>query len=101
MKGVAVETVIKLMVIILVLLVIVYWLIRSPKVLSAEQCRSLLINWCKDCVLKGWKGALPWSDDLLVCVDKYVNILGISTFNVVGNCASTETRTECAKFGIT
>jgi hypothetical protein len=101
MKGIAVETVIKLMLVFLVLLVIMYWLIRIPSVLSPEQCRSLLIDWCKNCVFKGWKGALPWSDDLLACVDKYVNILGINPFNVVGNCASSETRTECAKFGIT
>lgn len=103
MKGIAVETIIKVMLLVLVLLLVLFWLIRvtGNKEISVEQCRSLLIDWCKDCVLKGWKGALPWGDDLLVCVNEYVNILGLNPFNVVGNCASTETRTECAKFGIT
>jgi len=103
MKGIAVETIIKVALILLVVSLLVYWIIMTAgnKQISVEQCRTMLVNWCKDCVLKGWKGALPWSNDLLICVNNYVNILGINPFNVVGNCASTETRTECAKFGIT
>jgi hypothetical protein len=102
MKGLAVDTVIKLMLVLLVLLFIGYWLIRSPKVLSAEQCRSLFIDWCKNCFFKGWTGALPWSEDLLSCADKYANATGMKTpITYAGGCNLPEARNECAKFGIT
>jgi hypothetical protein len=104
MKGIAVETIIKVALLLLVISFLVYWLITltGNKIISVEQCRSLLIDWCKDCVLKGWKGALPWGDDLLVCVNEYVNILGLKTpVTYAGACGFSDARTECAKFGIT
>jgi hypothetical protein len=104
MKGIAVETIIKVTLLVLVLSLVLFWLIKvtANKEISVEQCRSLLIDWCKNCVLKGWTGALPWGDDLLVCVNEYVNILGLKTpVTYAGACGFSDVRTECAKFGIT
>ncbi len=104
MKGVAIDTIIKVMLLLLVLLSVTYVLIKTFKgaeTLSLEQCRFLFIDWCKNCVLKGWTGNLPWSEDLLQCVDKYYAILGFETpIDYVGACGNPDAKNECAKFGI-
>jgi hypothetical protein len=104
MKGIAVETIIKVALLVLVLSFVVYWIIKAvgnPGT-SIEQCRFLFMDWCKNCVLKGWNGALPWSDDLLRCMNKYATVIGIKTpITYAGGCSLVDARNQCAKFGIT
>ena len=78
-KAVAIPYIIALVIGIIVLAFIAYWVYKSisSPILSLEECKSRLINWCTQCEAAGWPDdpTNPWRmkmpDELRECANKY------------------------------
>ncbi len=71
-KGIAIQTILLLLVGILVVGIIVYMVYRyfvgAP--LNEQECRARAITWCTGCKNAGWTGGTVGSD-LDTCADSY------------------------------
>jgi hypothetical protein len=103
-KGVAVQTIIMVMLGIVVLLFVGYWLVRvfTTPALSEEECRSLYIDWCRNCALKGWSGTIAWDTNLVDCMAKYNTKMGFPVaIPNPGLCSDATNKNNCGIVGIT
>ncbi|MEM3714534.1 MAG: hypothetical protein QXP77_00070 [Candidatus Aenigmatarchaeota archaeon] len=99
-KGIAIPYIIALVIGIIVLVFIVYWLYRlfGPGPITAEQCRSLMIQWCNACKNLGWSGGNAAPE----CVSGYPEIVGGYISNLA-NCdytANQDVDDACRAVGI-
>ena len=86
MKGIAIQTVLMLLVGILVVGIVVYMVYRyifAPP-LSIQECRAQFISWCTTCKATNFNGGFVLGDNLANCVNKY----GFCPPN--GNCRLTD-----------
>jgi hypothetical protein len=73
-KGIAVQTILLLLVGILTVGVIIYavYTLTSGSTMSELQCRGLIISWCTSCSNLGYPAGGPgMSDKLKDCAQKY------------------------------
>jgi hypothetical protein len=100
-KGIAISTIIMLMLGVVVLLFVGYWLVRafSGKGLSSQECKSQFISWCEACAAKNWIGTATWSTDLTNCLALYDKTLGI-TQGTAGDCATNLTGCKAVGIGV-
>lgn len=77
MKGIATETIAKLLIVIIVVAIVVYiiyrYVVNSP--LSELECRTMMSTWCANCKLSEkdgtYSGGSRMGDKLGQCVTKY------------------------------
>jgi len=73
MKGIAIQTILMLLVGILVVGIIVYMVYRymfAPG-LNQNDCRAQLISWCNTCKTAGWTSGFGMSSALATCTNSY------------------------------
>ncbi|RLI97607.1 MAG: hypothetical protein DRP00_03795 [Candidatus Aenigmatarchaeota archaeon] len=75
-KAVAIPYIIALVIGIIVLAFIAYWVYKSisSPILSLEECKSRVINWCTQCAAAGWpdeQARMKMPDELRECANKY------------------------------
>jgi len=102
-KGVAVQTIIMVMLGIIVLLFVGYWLVRvfTTPGLSQEECRTLLIDWCRTCSARGWDGtAYEVPSALTACLNRNAAALNINANTIQAGLCSAAASNECAKVGV-
>jgi hypothetical protein len=100
-KGVAVSTIIMIMLGVVVLLFVGYWLVRvfTGAGLSSQECKSEYINWCNSCAARGWTGTATWSTAMVDCLGKYAQIIGLTTpLGANGDCAAN--KNNCIAVGV-
>ena len=69
MKGIAIQTILLLLVGIIVVSIIVYLVYsytRSPT-LSKTECLSIVTNWCTTCMVSGWDQYIECPSDVKAC----------------------------------
>jgi len=72
-KGIAIQTILYLLIGVLVVGVLVYLLysyVLSP-ILPETECRALATSWCTSCKTGGWTGGPAASSDLQACGGDY------------------------------
>jgi hypothetical protein len=85
-KGIAIQTILYLLIGVLVVGVVVYLVytyVMNP-VLPETQCRAIATSWCTSCKTSGWTGGPATSDDLEACGGRYWPPLP-------ANCAAADT----------
>ncbi len=89
-KGIAIQTVLLLLVGILVVGVLVYALYSSTSnsPMSEYECRGKMISWCTGCSNAGWTGGTAMSDKLKECAQKYWSIAGHADCNAKQDCSA-------------
>ena len=102
-KGVAVQTIIMVLLGVVVLLFIGYWLVRtfSSPGLGQEECKTMLMDWCRTCGIKGWDSsayAVPTA--LTSCLGRYATALNVNANTIQAGLCSGAASNECAKVGI-
>jgi hypothetical protein len=102
-KGVAVQTIIMIMLGVVVLLFVGYWLVRvfSTPALSEEACRSIYIDWCRNCALNSWTGTNLWGATVTDCLVKYGTKMGFPV--AIPNpslCSDAVNKANCGIVGI-
>ena len=73
MKGIAIQTVLMLLVGILVVGIVVYMVYRyifAPP-LSIQECRAQFVSWCTTCKATGFVGGFEMGPTLTDCVNKH------------------------------
>jgi hypothetical protein len=81
MKGIAIQTILLLLVGILVVGILVYLVYRystSSSTLSTTECLTKVTNWCTSCMVSGWDTSVSLSKDVQDCAKK---IIGSATAN--------------------
>jgi len=78
MKGIAIQTILLLLIGVLVVGLLVYFVYRtfSGTSLNQQECREKVISWCSTCSLGGY--VLPGLDmgsDVATCVNTYYSSL--------------------------
>jgi hypothetical protein len=72
-KGIATETIIKIMLGLIVVAIILYliykFVLKSP--IAPEECKSRLVSWCTSCKISNFGADIVMSSDLQDCLDKY------------------------------
>ena len=73
MKGIAIQTILLLLVGILVAGVIIYlvYTYTSGPSLSSYDCRTNLISWCTTCSIVSWNDGTKLSKEVADCTTKY------------------------------
>jgi hypothetical protein len=102
-KGVAVSTIIMVMLGVIVLLFVGYWLVRTftGSTLSKEECRSEYIQWCRTCAGMSWTGTATWEASLVSCLGKYASNLGFTIpLGPSGACGNAVNQANCGVVGI-
>ena len=76
MKGIAIQTILLLLVGTLVVGILVYATYKSTtgSPLSEYECRGRMITWCTGCRNVGWSGGSGMSSELSACAQKYWSI---------------------------
>jgi len=102
-KGVAVQTIIMIMLGVVVLLFVGYWLVRvfTGKGLTAQECRSQFVSWCGSCAARNWPTGVTavWSADMVTCLNSYAQTIGLTTpLPANGNCELN--KNNCIAVGI-
>ena len=72
-KGIAIQTILMLLVGILVVGIVVYMVYRymfAPG-LGQNECRAQLVSWCTTCKTAGWSGGFGLSDALRTCTNTF------------------------------
>jgi hypothetical protein len=93
-KGIAIQTILMLLVGILVVGIVVYMVYRymfSPQ-LGINECRARLVTWCTTCATAGWKGGLELGTDVANCASQYFAytiVSGVDCSDQIGNNAAT------------
>jgi len=98
-KGIALQTILMLLVGILVVGIVVYLVYRymvGPG-LTTEGCRQAIVNWCTTCSASGWISNIKVSSDVNNCWNN--NFFNPSV--VITDCAVANTNNYCDQFGIT
>jgi hypothetical protein len=80
-KGIAIQTILYLLLGILVVGILVYLLYTytTGPGLDINKCRSLVTNWCNGCMIAGWKtgfGTIDSSKDVYTCIKTYFGSTG-------------------------
>jgi len=72
-KGIATETIIKIMLGLIVVAIILYliykFVLKSP--IGSEECKARLVSWCTSCKIANYDAVLDMSNELQDCLDKY------------------------------
>ena len=73
-KGIATETIIKIMLGLIVVAIILYliykFVLKSP--ISPEECKARLVSWCTSCKISNFKAdPFEMSEDLKTCIDNH------------------------------
>jgi len=73
MKGIAIQTILMLLVGILVVGILVYmvYLYMFAPGLDMNDCRTQLVSWCTTCRTVGWVGGFDLSSNVADCTEKY------------------------------
>jgi len=72
-KGIAIQTILMLLVGILVVGIVVYMVYRymfSPGI-GIQECRGRVVSWCTSCAAVGWKGGIILTPDAASCARNY------------------------------
>jgi hypothetical protein len=98
MKGIAIQTILLLLVGILVVGILVYMVYRytAGKSLSSDECRAQFIVWCTNCysanITKGAGGTLP--STLHDC------LLGTMNIDLATSSTCATAKSYCQQFGV-
>lgn len=98
-KGVAVHTIILVLVglIVLVLLTYLVWTsFTEQKSIPMEQCRSKFMVWCRSCGYQNWADGINIPSDISDCLGDFPE-LGIT---VPAQCDDAHSLNSCGKVGI-
>lgn len=101
-KGIAVQTIILVLLGLVVLVFIAYWLytlFAGETPLSMEQCRIKLLTWCEMCKNNDWSAAIALASDATAsrCYNDYKDQFGMSSIGVP-TCSNMQS--NCATLGI-
>jgi len=106
-KGIAIETILYLLLGIIVVGIIIYlvYTYATGGQLSEQQCRSKVISWCTGCSVANWAAvsSKDATSDVGQCIDTYFPTGNFGT-NFPVNCNATsggipgETKTFCDAF---
>jgi hypothetical protein len=93
-KGIATETIIKIMLGLIVVAIILYliykFVLKSP--IAPEECKARLTSWCTSCKISNFLAVLDMSSDLQDCVVKY------TLSSVHHTCKDVNVPTECKPY---
>ena len=86
MKGIAIQTILLLLVGILVVGILVYLVYRYTRssTLSKTECMGLVTNWCTTCMTSGWDVNVKITQDVKDCG----NMLTSGWWDDNGDCDS-------------
>jgi len=72
-KGIAIRTILTLLLGVLVVGILVYmvYTYATGPGLDMEGCRSRVVNWCTGCKIAGWSRTIPAGDDIKTCIPKF------------------------------
>jgi hypothetical protein len=93
-KGIAIQTILMLLVGILVVGIVVYMVYRymfSPG-MGIQECRGRVVSWCTSCAAVSWRGGITLSPDVAGCASQYFGytvVNGIECNDHIGNNAAT------------
>jgi len=91
-KGIAVPTILKLVIGVIVIVIIVFliyrYVLKSP--IGEQECRARMTAWCASCQLSGWTSGPGMNQELKDCVSEH-NLA--SQHNDCSNA-----KTDCAGF---
>jgi len=91
-KGIAIETILYLLVGIIVVGIVIYlvytYAIGAP--IGEQECRGLAVSWCTSCKNAGWTGGPTPSTDLQACATKH--------FSTIPGAACTGNSVWCSTF---
>ncbi len=98
-KGIAIETILLILVGIIVVGVLVYLIYSytSTGQLSAQECRARLTELCMQCAVKGFSTAYTLNTTITLDCSKYAEFSGWSGVN---NCNNAKTDGLCKELGI-
>ena len=103
-KGIAIETILYLLLGIIVVGIIIYlvYTYATGGQLNEQQCRSKIISWCTGCSVANWAagtGTITADSDLGKCIDTYFET-GWNDGNAdcENNNAGDSTQTFCDAF---
>jgi hypothetical protein len=103
-KGIAIRTILLLVVGLIVVGVLVYlvYSYSTSGQLSVHECRVRLIELCTQCSLKNF-GSFPLSSTLTSECSKYSEFSGWGSPSAVNNCnnANPNTKNLCKELGVT
>lgn len=101
MKGLAIRTIILILLGVLVLVFLTYWFYKgsSPEALSFAECNAKWIRWCFTCKNAGWTGLTTPTELITECCEvlqKNIPKSGDPTW-CVGNtaCNQGNMKSEC------
>jgi len=97
-KGIAIETILLLLVGIIVVGVIVYlvYTYATGKTLSAYECRAKMVSWCTNCFNAGWPATITLGQENSDCLKNTMSY----TLPPGTTCQTAKTNGECEKFGV-
>jgi hypothetical protein len=103
-KGIAINTILYLLIGVLVVGVIVYliYTYATGAGMDIADCRSRVQNWCGSCRISGWSSSVGVSSstsDIYICIKDYfatgtLNAASINCNNMYGAAGDTETFCE-------
>lgn len=72
MKGIATETIAKMLIVVIVVAIVVYiiyrYVLNSP--LGEQECRAMMSTWCANCKFGSWQGS-DMNEKLQECAGTY------------------------------
>jgi len=97
-KGIAIQTILMLLVGILVVGIVVYMVYRyifSP-VINEQECRTRMVNWCTTCKSSGWSNTITPTANVNQCWDAGIFATGKPTdCSDLGGAVA-----YCSQFGV-
>lgn len=103
-KGIAIRTILYLLLGILVVGIVVYLVytyVTGPG-MDIQDCRARVQNWCTSCKVAGWAsgfGTIPAGGDIETCVDTYFATTWDPTgADCLDDAAAVSTETFCGQF---
>ena len=102
-KGIAIRSILLLLIGILVAVGLIYLVYRyaTSSQLGMEECRAAIISWCTTCVNAGWIGGPNTPQTVRDCGDTTKG--GYTEFSIFlnnGNCGDPNTKTDCGLMGL-
>lgn len=93
-KGIATETLVKLLICLLVLAILTYLIYRyvlHPG-LDPQTCAARMTAWCTHCEIAGFSDGPGMGDELKECIDDKKYLPGVTSRN---SCGGEEGRKDC------
>jgi len=100
-KGIAIQTILLLLVGIIVVAVLIYFVYSyiSNPTLSATDCRARLISYCMTCMNVKWSGSIHFPENLNACTDVLKETYGLVLDTTDANGCSNNAY-ECCIVGV-